>query len=55
MYYLRPYRYQFGKNELASQLITQNQIDYKDPGIFQIPLFDKTNSLNFVRWFPRDI
>ena len=38
--YLRAHHYQFGKSDLPSQLITQNQIDFKDPGLLgrdQIP------------------
>ena len=31
--YLRAHHYQFGKSDLPSQLITQNQVDYKDPGL----------------------
>ena len=31
--YLRSHHYQFGKSDLPSQLMTQNQVDYKDPGL----------------------
>jgi hypothetical protein len=50
--YLRGHHYQFGKSDLPSQLITQNQVDYKDPGIFgnnQRPLIDNT-SLRKTHW-----
>ena len=38
--YLRSHHYQFGKSDLPSQLMTQHQVDYKDPGLLgrdQIP------------------
>ena len=31
--YLRAHHYQFGKSDLPSQLMTQNQVDFKDPGL----------------------
>ena len=31
--YLRAHHYQFGKSDLPSQLMTQHQVDYKDPGL----------------------
>ena len=31
--YLRAHHYQFGKSDLPSQLMTQNQVDYKDPSL----------------------
>ena len=34
--YLRSHHYQFGKSDLPSQLMTQNQVDYKDPGLLGI-------------------
>ena len=34
--YLRSHHYQFGKSDLPSQLMTQNQFDYKDPGLLGI-------------------
>ena len=38
--YLRAHHYQFGKSDLPSQLMTQNQVDFKDPsllGLDRIP------------------
>ena len=43
MNYLRVHHYQFGKSDLSSQLMTQNQVDYKDPGLLgkeKIPPLD---------------
>ena len=34
--YLRSHHYQFGKSDLPSQLMTQNQVDFKDPGLLGI-------------------
>ena len=56
MDYLRAHHYQFGKSDLPSQLITQNQIDYKDPGLLgrqKIPPLD-THLLRQTHWIIGD-
>ena len=44
--YLRSHHYhQFGKSDLPSQLMTQNQVDYKDPGLLGRDQFKPPNPL----------
>ena len=50
--YLRSHHYQFGKYDYPSQLKTQNQVDYKDPGLIGInqnPPLDN-RSLRQTHW-----
>jgi hypothetical protein len=56
MNYLRSHHYQFGKSDLPSQLMTQNQVDYKDPGLLgksQIPPLDN-HLLRQTHWIMGD-
>ena len=56
MDYLRAHHYQFGKSDLPSQLITQNQVDYKDPGLLgrqKIPPLDN-HLLRQTHWIIGD-
>ena len=41
--YLRAHHYQFGKSDLPSQLLTQNQVDFKDPGLLGRDQFKPPN------------
>ena len=54
--YLRAHHYQFGKDDLPSQLMTQNQVDYKDPGLLgthQLPSLDN-HLLRQTHWIMGD-
>ena len=56
MNYLRSHHYQFGKSDLPSQLMTQNQVDYKDPGLLgkeKIPPLDN-HLLRQTHWILGD-
>ena len=56
MNYLRGHHYQFGKSDLPSQLMTQNQVYYKDPGLLgtnQIPPLDN-HLLRQTHWIMGD-